>query len=72
MSDARETLKELLVYGVHSEREAEEAINAFAHELAEQIREKATGRWGDFNADEYGTHQNVLDAADFIDPEVDT
>lgn len=39
---------------------------AHARGLADKIR--AAAATGDLNAEEYGSHQNVLDAADLIDP----
>jgi hypothetical protein len=44
----------------------DEILNEHAHELAEKIRVEAP----DMGAEEYGSHQNVLEAADLIDPEV--
>lgn len=43
---------------------ADEILNEHARELAAAIREEAPS----MGADEYGSYQNVLDAADMIDP----
>ena len=44
-------------------------LDAYAHELAETIRSEATRPEEPLNASEYGSHDNVLAAADLIDPE---
>jgi hypothetical protein len=44
-------------------------LDAYAHELAEKIRAEATKPEEPLNASEYGSHDNVLAAADLIDPE---
>lgn len=62
---AREDLRELLTYGVHGDREAEEAIATFAHELAEEIRRLEPDWDGD---EEPWEAWNA--AADLTDPEV--
>ncbi|PRX95593.1 hypothetical protein [Allonocardiopsis opalescens] len=46
---------------------AEDVRRAIAHDLADRIRAAAAA--GDLNAPEYGSHENVLEAADLIDPE---
>lgn len=55
-----------LARAVGSRSQAKAILDAYAHELAERIRAEAAT--GDLNAGEYGTHENVLDAADLIDP----
>lgn len=68
---AREILMDLPVYGVHGEREAGEAIDAFAHELAEKIRaerlEKTSTLLPSY-AEAWGDGRDH--AANLIDPEV--
>lgn len=49
---------------------ANELIDAFAHELAEQQRAWAREPLTDAGAPEYGSVENVLEAADRIDPYV--
>jgi phage gp29-like protein len=46
--------------------EVEEAIDAFAHELAEKIRRVVYAQLDD---EELRTYMRALDAADLIDPE---
>jgi hypothetical protein len=48
-----------------SREDAEKLVNAFAHELAEKIRQEGSDQWTRGNQD-WDTH----DAADLIDPEV--
>ncbi len=47
---------------------AQSILDKHAHELAEQIR--AWARDGSAGAPEYGSAENVLEAADLIDPKV--
>lgn len=64
--DARSQAISAMTRCVQTREDAEALLDAYAHQLAQEIRERAaTGEW---NAAEYGTHQNVLEAADFIDP----
>ena len=44
---------------------------AAVREAAEDLRTETTCPGGPFNADEYGTHQNVPEGADYIDPAKD-
>lgn len=70
MSARDELRREMVHYHLYmTDERADELIDAFAHELAEQQR-----RWavdddiGDSRAPEYGSYENVLNAADLIDP----
>lgn len=53
----------------YTRAEKDAFIDAFAHELAERIRAWAPD---DGHAPEYGSTENVLEAADLIDPLKDT
>ncbi|MGA5035072.1 hypothetical protein ACPB8P_31575 [Streptomyces cellulosae] len=60
----------LLTHGAN-EDEATELMNGYAHELAERQRAWAHEPMTDAGAPEYGSVENVLDAADRIDPYVE-
>jgi hypothetical protein len=84
VSDARGALVDLLygerpaalaaAYGVGEhfvgEKDADAILALHAHELAEKIRAWAREPLTDAGAPEYGSVENVLDAANLIDPEV--
>lgn len=59
---ARDALSSAL-WDNYTRAEKNEFIDAFAHELAEQIRQESSDQWERGNQD-WDTH----DAADFIDP----
>ena len=67
MSHARDQAVSAMTWCVQKREDAEQLLDAYAHELAEQIRAEAAT--GELNAAEYGTHENVLAAADLIDPQ---
>ena len=66
MGFARDQAISAMTWAIQTREDAEALLNAYAHELAEEIRAEAAT--GEFNADEYGSKDNVLEAADFIDP----
>jgi hypothetical protein len=55
-----------MTWAIQRRADAEALLDAYAHELAEEIRAEAAA--GALNAEEYGSHGNVLEAADLIDP----
>ncbi|WP_329291907.1 hypothetical protein [Streptomyces pseudovenezuelae] len=60
-------------YGITSEydlAQLQAVLDEHAHELAEEIRAWVNEPATDAGAEEYGSVDNVLEAADRIDPEV--
>jgi hypothetical protein len=67
VSARRGLVGRLVLLGL-SEQAAERAVDAYAHELAEQIR--ARSQTGDRNWDAVTWTKGMRQAADIIDPEV--
>ena len=64
MTTARQEAEQELAYVVGNERAAQ-LLNAYAHELAEKIRQAHSDQWDAGNQD-----WDVQDAANLIDPAV--